>query len=249
MADFSSKCGAVCVSGLKDNVVEKSKRDWRAFSALLGQPEFQDLNVDCVAVGRSVTRSHSVQVQEVLFVQGELHENPVILRSHCASLVAVWGAMREPSVLDLGDCTCVGRRILLGEPKSGRRFAIHALPLCTESSIFTVLSSTSRWAGSTAQIMVGKLASRASHTYRQLQDRPQSDDVPQTPRAFDWYVFTQREVDILKLLSKGMSNKQIARELGSSPNTVRNQVHSVFRKAGVANRTELALRANVATES
>ena len=225
--------------------VEESNRDWKAFAAVLAQPEFRALNVDCVAVGRSVTRSHSVQVQEVLFVQGELHENPAVLSSHCASLVAVWSAMREPSMLDLGDCTCVGRRILLGEPKFGRRFAIHALPLCTESSIFTVLSSTSLWGGGAAQILVRKLASEASHIYRQLQVRPQSNDMPQAPRAFDWYVFTQREVDILKLLAKGMSNKQIARELGSSPNTVRNQVHSVFRKAGVANRTELALRANL----
>ncbi len=39
-----------------------------------------------------------------------------------------------------------------------------------------------------------------------------------------------------------MTNKQIARELGSSPNTVRNQIYAVFRKAGVSNRTELALR-------
>jgi DNA-binding NarL/FixJ family response regulator len=43
-------------------------------------------------------------------------------------------------------------------------------------------------------------------------------------------------------LAVGMSNKQIARELGSSPNTVRNQIYAVFRKAGVSNRTELALR-------
>lgn len=223
--------------------MQESDRDWGAFTSVLGQPEFSALNIDCVAVGRSLTRNHSVQVQEILFVRCELHEDSATLSSHCASLVAVWGAMREPSMLDLGDCTCVGRRVLFGEPKLGRRFAIHALPLCTESAIFTVLSSTSRWTDGAAQKLVGKLANEASQSYRQLQ-LPRRE-ASQASQSFDWYVFTQREVDILKLLARGMSNKQIARELGSSPNTVRNQVHSVFRKAGVANRTELALRASL----
>ena len=65
---------------------------------------------------------------------------------------------------------------------------------------------------------------------------------PDTAPAFDWYRFTTREIEILKLVASGLSNKLIARELGSSPNTVRNQIYAVFRKAEVSNRTELALR-------
>lgn len=69
----------------------------------------------------------------------------------------------------------------------------------------------------------------------------------QQDTGLNWYQFTSREVDILKLVAAGNSNKQIARELGSSPNTVRNQIHALFRKAEVTNRTELALRVAAAT--
>jgi len=64
-----------------------------------------------------------------------------------------------------------------------------------------------------------------------------------TAESLDWFTFSAREVQILKLLARGLSNKLIARELGSSPNTIRNQIHAVFRKTAVSNRTELALRA------
>ncbi len=218
------------------------------FAAVLGQPEFEPLNIDCVAIGRSSTQSRSVLIQDILFVQGELHEDPHTLRSHCASLVAIWSAMREPCLLDLGDCTCVGRRILFGEPRLGRRFAIHALPLATGESLFTVLTSTSPWTGDLPRRLVGTLATQARDIYMQSHAHPDAPPAAQQEDR-DWYVFTQREVDILKLLAQGMSNKQIARELGSSPNTVRNQVHAVFRKAGVVNRTELALRAGALLEA
>lgn len=233
--------------------VEKLLHDvsggWQQFAAVLRQPRFEPLHIDCVAVGRSTSQARSVQIQDILFVEGELHEDPHTLRSHCASLVAVWSAVREPSLLDLGDCNCVGRRVLFGEPRLGRRFAIHALPLRANGAIFTVLTSTSPWAGDLPQRLVGELASEASDIYARLHRSAAVNARARTPVGLDWYVFTQREVDILRLLAQGMSNKQIARELGSSPNTVRNQVHAVFRKAGAVNRTELALRATALLES
>jgi DNA-binding CsgD family transcriptional regulator len=233
--------------------VEKHLQDnadvWQQFAAVLRRPEFEPLHIDCVAVGRSSSLARSVQIQDILFVDGELHEDPHTLRSHCASLVAVWSAVREPSLLDLGDCTCVGRRVLFGEPRLGRRFAIHALPLGADAAIFTVLTSTSTWSGDLPRRLVGELASEASNIYARLHQKAAAPALARTVAGPDWYVFTQREVDILRLLAQGMSNKQIARELGSSPNTVRNQVHAVFRKAGAVNRTELALRATALIEN
>lgn len=229
--------------GPLEKPLQQVDHEWQPFARTLRQPQFEPLQIDCVAVGRATTCARSVQIRETLYVEGELHEDPRTLRSHCASLVAVWNAMREPSLLDLGDCTCVGRRMLFGEPRLGRRFAIHALPLGTEGAIFTVLTSTSPWAGDLPRRLVGELASKASEIYALVHQRQtaKAGTVPHDGLA--WYDFTQREVDILKLLAQGLSNKEIARALGSSPNTVRNQIHSVFRKAGVANRTELAVRA------
>jgi len=52
---------------------------------------------------------------------------------------------------------------------------------------------------------------------------------------------TQREVDILRCLTEGLSNKQIARRLGIREATVKIHVKSLIGKLGVGNRTQAAL--------
>jgi DNA-binding NarL/FixJ family response regulator len=54
---------------------------------------------------------------------------------------------------------------------------------------------------------------------------------------------TQRETDILALLSEGKSNREIARALFLSEKTVKAHLAAVFRKLGVANRTQAAMAA------
>lgn len=49
---------------------------------------------------------------------------------------------------------------------------------------------------------------------------------------------TAREREVLQLLAAGRSNKEIARHLGVSPNTVKTHVARLFAKLGVARRTE-----------
>lgn len=51
---------------------------------------------------------------------------------------------------------------------------------------------------------------------------------------------TPRQRDILKLLCKGLANKEIAFELGMSDNTVRTHLMLVFRQLGVRSRTAAA---------
>jgi len=53
-------------------------------------------------------------------------------------------------------------------------------------------------------------------------------------------VLTPREQMIAKLLVSGDSYKGIARTLGSSPATVRNQAHSIYTKLKVGSKTDLA---------
>ncbi len=48
---------------------------------------------------------------------------------------------------------------------------------------------------------------------------------------------TGREVEILRLVSIGKANKQVASELGLSEETVKGHLKSVFAKLGVADRT------------
>ena len=54
---------------------------------------------------------------------------------------------------------------------------------------------------------------------------------------------TPREIEILKLLSKGPTNKEIGRALGISENTVKNHVNSIIEKLEVSDRTEAATTA------
>ena len=50
---------------------------------------------------------------------------------------------------------------------------------------------------------------------------------------------TTREWQIAFPLCKGHSNKQIARQLDVTEGTVKNHLHSIYRKLGVTNRTAL----------
>ena len=53
-------------------------------------------------------------------------------------------------------------------------------------------------------------------------------------------LLTRREIDVLKLISEGRSNQEIALELVISFNTVTNHVKNIFDKTGSSNRTEAA---------
>lgn len=53
-------------------------------------------------------------------------------------------------------------------------------------------------------------------------------------------VLTPRELAILRLISRGESNKKIARELTISEHTVRAHVRTIMRKLEVANRVQAA---------
>jgi DNA-binding NarL/FixJ family response regulator len=49
---------------------------------------------------------------------------------------------------------------------------------------------------------------------------------------------TSREMEILRLMQQGVSNKTISRELGIELSTVKNHVHSILAKLGVHRRAE-----------
>ncbi len=54
---------------------------------------------------------------------------------------------------------------------------------------------------------------------------------------------TKRELDVLRLIATGSSNKEIADALGTAEATVKNQASSIFMKLGVRDRTRAVLRA------
>lgn len=56
-------------------------------------------------------------------------------------------------------------------------------------------------------------------------------------------ILSPRETELVRLVRQGMRNRDIAAQLGITEGTVKVYLHSVFEKTGVANRTELAIRA------
>lgn len=51
------------------------------------------------------------------------------------------------------------------------------------------------------------------------------------------------EQEILRLIARGLSNKEIAKALGISPSTVKTHVESLLEKLGASDRTEAAVKA------
>jgi two-component system, NarL family, nitrate/nitrite response regulator NarL len=60
------------------------------------------------------------------------------------------------------------------------------------------------------------------------------------PAATEWDRLTPREDEILGLIERGMSNKEIARRLGIEVRTVKNHVHNLLEKLRVRRRGEAA---------
>lgn len=67
------------------------------------------------------------------------------------------------------------------------------------------------------------------------------DLLTDTPGQYDG--LTKRELGILKLVGKGLSNKQIGKEIFISDRTVQAHLSNIFSKLGVSSRTEAVMYA------
>lgn len=54
---------------------------------------------------------------------------------------------------------------------------------------------------------------------------------------------TARELEVLRLIARGMRNREIAEALGTAEGTVKNQASSILQKLGVRDRTRAVVRA------
>jgi pimeloyl-ACP methyl ester carboxylesterase/DNA-binding CsgD family transcriptional regulator len=71
-------------------------------------------------------------------------------------------------------------------------------------------------------------------TLRQSRRRP----------AGGWESLTEAETDVVRLITSGMTNRQIAERLYLSPRTIQTHVSHIMRKLGVARRSEIAAEAS-----
>ncbi|WP_129688592.1 response regulator transcription factor [Gottfriedia acidiceleris] len=57
----------------------------------------------------------------------------------------------------------------------------------------------------------------------------------------DTSLFTQRELDVMALIAKGFSNKEISKQIYISEGTVANYITSILGKTGLEHRTQIAI--------
>ena len=77
---------------------------------------------------------------------------------------------------------------------------------------------------------------------RLFRHAPPAPFVPNT-RVVETLGISPRELEVLDLLAAGRSNKEIARRLDVSPNTVKTHLANLYEKLEVRRRTEAILRA------
>ena len=82
------------------------------------------------------------------------------------------------------------------------------------------------------------LSPRAAHVMLEMMRRDVSEARTDQPQPSD---LSARELEVLRLLARGLENNQIADELGISPRTAKNHVSSVLGKLGVPSRVQAAI--------
>lgn len=96
------------------------------------------------------------------------------------------------------------------------------------------------------EALIGALRSERSRSYagRRLDVRGSVEgsvlNLSVARRASAASTLTPAELRVATLAAQGLQYKEVARQLDLSPNTVRNQLNSVYRKLSVANKTSLS---------
>ena len=60
------------------------------------------------------------------------------------------------------------------------------------------------------------------------------------PEIISTSALTQRELRVIELVAKGLTNKQIAKQMNISPETVKKKLTNIFDKSGVRSRSQIA---------
>ncbi len=95
-------------------------------------------------------------------------------------------------------------------------------------------------AGATAFLSKETEPRELARLLRAIVADPERDWMPRV----DLPELTPREEQVLRLMAQGLSNKAIAKELGLSPETVKDYLLGVFRKLDVRDRVSAARRAS-----
>jgi DNA-binding NarL/FixJ family response regulator len=96
---------------------------------------------------------------------------------------------------------------------------------------------------SEGKYLVGEQVLEYAELERWLAQRTESAMRSYGDPGEPFYPLSTREMEVLSYVTRGMSNKEIAGDLGISHQTVKNHVTAILRKLGVEDRTQAAIYA------
>ena len=182
--------------------------------------------------GLEATKRIKAEMPQTSVMMVTMHENPDYLFEAIKAGAAGY-VLKDASGERLLNAV---RRTLDGESPLNQELAMQLLTrLATESDVGGS-AAVSEEASPEAEV-----EPLADHTGVQQAEPGDSGQSREAARQIE--SLTPREVEVLKLLSQGQTNPQIARNLLFSVSTVKAQVRSILAKLGVSDRTQAAVRA------
>jgi DNA-binding NarL/FixJ family response regulator len=110
----------------------------------------------------------------------------------------------------------------------------YLLKACSADRLFEAVRAASR----------GTFVLESSVGEKLMRELNRRGPVPERPVSAPLVdPLSDREIDVLRLLASGCSNKEIGSQLGIAEGTVKNHMTNVLGKLGVLDRTQAALRA------
>ncbi len=185
-------------------------------SLLNGQPDFEVIG-EAGSAESAVEKTKKLQPDLVLFDPALSDENSLAaienITSNCPETKIVILSMQESDTL------------LFETIRAGADgYLLKSMPI---SALLASLRATQRGEAAISR----RMAARILDEFRRLSDKriPQHDGFER---------LTEREMEILIQLGKGISNLEIAQELFISENTVKVHVHNILDKLDLRNRRE-----------
>lgn len=183
---------------------------------------------DAFIAGQISSHGPNLPDDEALFQWGASSDQLAVLRSVSKSVISIWRTTRQAINFNLEDCQCAGSHWT-----SSRRTFLFDAHINAHGTLTFAAASAPHWRVTARhhRLLHEMLPKLAALFDRHFQQQAVKTSIKLTPR----------ETQILALIGAGISNKGIAKHLGTSPNTVRNQIARLSEKLRARNRAELLL--------
>jgi two-component system, NarL family, nitrate/nitrite response regulator NarL len=178
----------------------------------------------------------------------ELQPDVILLDNH---LPGVNGVDAVPSLLDMAPNSCIlmltvseDENDLLGALQGGA--SGYLLKNMEGDALTSAVHRAAQGDSIIAPEMMGKLVAAYKGASTRPSARAEVEQLAVSPNAHELAMasLSPRELDILRGIARGASNKEIAREYGIVETTVKIHVQHILRKLGVSSRVHAAVMAS-----